>query len=382
MYKKKLGQYFTTNIELQNKILEFILNSPTEILEPSIGQGHLVLIVNQSIPNVKFDMFEIDNTIELLENISKNDVIYADFMNVSITKKYKTIIGNPPYVKSVNGNLYIDFTKKCYELLDDNGELIFIVPSDFLKKTSAAKLLNEMMQSGSITHLYHPHDENLFENASIDVIVYRYCKNNNIDKKILYNNKCLYLINNNGLITFEENITNCVLIDDYFDVFVGFVSGKENVFKNNKLGNMDILNGENKIEKYICINEFPCENENINSYLLSHKDDLINRRIRKFNENNWYEFGALRNIENIKNNLNKDCIYVYNLTRKNNIAFIGKVKNFGGSLIMLLPKRDVDLNNVLKYLNSNDFKKNFMFSNRFKIGHRSISNSNIPIEYL
>jgi adenine-specific DNA-methyltransferase len=145
---------------------------------------------------------------------------------------------------------------------------------------------------------------------------------------------------------------------------------------------LEILNNEQKTEKYICINEFPCENENINSYLLSHKHNLINRRIRKFNEDNWYEFGALRNIENIKKNLNKDCIYVYNLTRKDNIAFIGKVKYFGGSLLMLLPKRDVNLNNILRFLNSNDFKKNFMFSDRFKIGHRSICNSNIPIEFL
>jgi adenine-specific DNA-methyltransferase len=122
-------------------------------------------------------------------------------MNVTITKKYKTIIGNPPYVKTKNGNLYIDFTRKCYELLDNNGELIFIVPSDFLKKTSAVKLLNMMIQNGTFTHIYHPNNEHLFENASIDIIIYRYCKNINIDKKILYNDKCLYLINNNGLVT-------------------------------------------------------------------------------------------------------------------------------------------------------------------------------------
>ena len=81
--------------------------------------------------------------------------------------------------------MYIEFTEKCYNLLDDNGELIFIVPSDFLKLTSASKLLNVMMTNGTFTHIFHPHNEKMFENASIDVIVFRYCKNSLIDKKVL-----------------------------------------------------------------------------------------------------------------------------------------------------------------------------------------------------
>ena len=36
---KKLGQYFTTNNILKEKLYEFILNDPLNILEPSIGQG-------------------------------------------------------------------------------------------------------------------------------------------------------------------------------------------------------------------------------------------------------------------------------------------------------------------------------------------------------
>ena len=49
---------------------------------------------------------------------------------------------------------------------------------------------------------------------------------------------------------------------------------------------------------------------------------------------------------------------------------------------MLKPKKECNLNNVVSYLNSNTFKDNFIFSGRFKIGHRQISNSNIPSEYL
>ena len=192
--KHELGQYFTTNTVLKEKVLEFIKNSPTTILEPSIGQGDLVAFIRDNIPDVCFDMYEIDNTIQLLKNVetATDVVVYGDFIKEQICKTYKTIVGNPPYVRTTKGNLHIDFTEKCYNLLDTDGELIFIVPSDLLKLTCASKLLNEMMSRGTFTHIYHPHNEKLFENASIDVIIFRYCKNNALDKTVLYNDKLLY----------------------------------------------------------------------------------------------------------------------------------------------------------------------------------------------
>ena len=378
-----LGQYYTTHNDLKEKVYEFILNSPTIILEPSLGRGDLVIFITNKLPSIIFDMYEIDTQIKLLDNIEQDKVVYGDFMVQSITKTYKTIIGNPPYVRTKKGNLYIDFIEKCYELLDLDGELIFIVPSDFLKLTSASKLLNVMMTQGTFTHIFHPHNENMFENASIDVIVFRYCKNNLLEKKVLYNDKKLYISNSNGLITFgiEEN-SNSVLFKDYFDIYVGLVSGKEEVYKNEELGNLEVLTGHNKLDKYIYIQNFPCENEKINEHLLHYKNELIIRGIRKFNEKNWFEWGAPRNISTINSNLGKDCIYIYNLTRKQDVAFLGKVNYFGGGLLMLKPKKKCNLNTIIVYLNSNTFKDNFMFSGRFKIGHRQICNSYIPNEYL
>ena len=382
-----LGQYFTTNIELKEKVFEFILNKPSIILEPSIGQGDLVTFITDKIISIIFDMYEIDPKIKLLDKIQKDNVIYGDFMKQTITKKYKTIIGNPPYIRTKKGNMYIDFTEKCYNLLDDNGELIFIVPSDFFKLTSSSTLLNIMMTTGSFTHIFHPHNEKMFENASIDVIVFRYCKNN-LNKsmqvnRILYNDTLMYITNSNGLITFDSDQNNNILMfSDYFDIYVGIVSGKEKVYKNEELGNIEVLTGEDKVDKYIYIKNYPCENESINKHLLQYKKELMEREIRKFNENNWFEWGAMRNINTINTNLGKDCIYIYNLTRRQNIAFLGKVRYFGGNLIMLIPKKIYDLNRLVSYINSNTVKDNFMFSGRFKIGHRQISNSLIPDKYL
>lgn len=96
-----LGQYFTTNNVLKQTVFEFILNNPDNILEPSIGRGDLVLFFKNKKPNVNFDMYEIDTTIKILDGIDTKNIIYCDFMKQKIVKRYKTIIGNPPYIKKI-----------------------------------------------------------------------------------------------------------------------------------------------------------------------------------------------------------------------------------------------------------------------------------------
>lgn len=314
-----LGQYFTTNTDLKLNIVQMIQNNPTKILEPSIGQGDLIISVKEKFPFVNFDMYEIDESIVLLDGIDKEAVMYGDFLKQNITTNYPTIIGNPPYVKTKTGNLHIDFTEKCFDLLENNGELIFIVPSDFLKLTSSGKLLEKMMLHGSFTDLYHPNKENLFSNASIDVIIFRYCKNKTLEKIVKFNNVIKHIICNNGFISFCDNKKNdsMELISEYFDILVGQVSGNESVLKSSEFGNIEVLNGENLLHKYIKIDEFPTNNLRLNEYLLLYKDVLISRGIRKFTEKNWFEFGLLRNLRSVENYNGKQCIYVKNITRHN-----------------------------------------------------------------
>ena len=44
---------------------------------------------------------------------------------------------------------------------------------------------------------------------------------------------------------------------------------------------------------------------------------------------------------------------------------------------MLEPKININLDKIVVYLNSIEFRKNFIYSGRFKIGHRQISKSYI-----
>jgi len=389
---EKYDQYFTSNKTLQRKVYNFILKNPKRILEPCFGRGDLVKYVLKK-SDVIFDLYEIDKNIDILPNIDNEriNIKYCDFLKKKIDKKYKTIIGNPPF------KWCLDFVDKCYELLMNGGELIFIIPSNFFKLTSSSTLLNKMMQNGKITHIYHPNNEHLFSSASIDIMVFRYCKfhknhenMNNEQYEINYNDESMYCNNNNGLITFTKHPINTnKQFKEYFDIYVGMVSGCEQIFKitndYDKFGKsieqytINILNKENRIDKYILINEFPTKNKKLNNYMIDNKEKLINRKIRNFNENNWFEWGALRNIKNVKARLNENCIYIETLTRCDKVAFIDKVQYFGGGLLILIPKLDTnlkknELQQITKFIN-NELHESFIYSGRFKIGHRQISNS-------
>lgn len=372
--KKDFGQYFTTHELLKNKVVEFIHNEPKHVLEPSVGRGDLVNAVLEKYPNVEFDMFEIDDSISFIIPNSEK-VVIADFLQTEISTSYSTIIGNPPFVKKKGQeNLFISFIHKCATLLNNNGELIFIVPSLFFKMTSSQKCINYMMKNGYFTHIFHPNNEKLFQHASIDVVVFRYVKS--VEKRdwLLWNDKKVFFTNSNGILNFtqypiSENFTT---ISDLFSVHVGLVSGKEDVFRNDVLSNFEMIVGENKRQKYILIDKFPSENKEINQYLEQHKPDLLNRKIRKFNESNWFEWGALRNLKLVRKNMGQECIYLYTKTRHENVAFLGTVDYFNGNLLLLLPKRELNLKHIVDYLNSSEFKFNYTYSGRFEISHRSI----------
>jgi len=396
----QLGQYFTIDHTLQQKVSDLIKNTPDIILEPSVGKGHLLTSIIKDHKPEKIICYEIDKLLKPIVDEtymdSKNLVIYyEDFLTAKIKYLFPTIIGNPPYVKTTRGNLYIDFIDKCYKLLTDTGEMIMIVPSDFLKSTVGTNIRNKLLEHGSITDIYHPNDEHLFANASIDIIIFRYQKGvkTNI---VSYNDNVMQLCNN-GIITLEETNTDNdtgndtdtdiigdnLVLSDIFEIYVGIVSGAEDVFKV-PFGNIKVINSENSIDNYILLESFPSKSKKINNHLLSNKERLLSRRIRKFNDTNWYQWGALRNISKVTSNRGKNCIYIKTITRSNIVAFTSVVDYFGGSLLMILPRDNleytVSLDDFVEYFNSINFKKNYIQSGRFKIGHRQLSLAKVSLQ--
>jgi adenine-specific DNA-methyltransferase len=379
--KKNLGQYFTISDELQQYVFDTVKNKRSHLLEPSFGAGHLLRKFKEFDDNYPMTCYELDATIRPVITFNEYQTqTYGDFTKQVITEKYKTIIGNPPYVKQRNGrNLYIKFIEQCYSYLDDGGELIFIVPSDFIKLTSASSIIDEMTQNGSFTDFYFPHNERLFEGANIDVVVFRYEKGLRTNKAYVNGNEKICNINK-GIITFSDNELSGFSIEDKFHVYVGIVSGRDEVYRV-PFGNIDVLIDNERVEKYIFTQEFPTNNNEINTHLLSHKSQLMERKIKKFTETNWFEWGAPRNIQSISKHWSKPCIYVRNMTRKKDVAFTGVVQYFGGTLLCLVPKTIISANEmerIVQTINSASFQKDYIYAGRFKIGHKQISNAIIP----
>ena len=379
-HKKKMGQYFTISDDLQKFVFDKVKHKDSLILEPSFGAGHLLKKFKDANTDYPILCYELDNTIKPIITFNTHQtIVYGDFTKQIITQRFKTIVGNPPYVKQSTGNLYIKFIEICFGLLDSDGEIIFIVPSDFIKLTSASSLIDAMIKEGSFTDFLFPQDEKLFEGASVDVVVFRYEKGLKT-KDTIVNGKKMICNVNSGIITFSETEINGNPLSDKFNVYVGLVSGRDEVYRND-IGNMNILNDKERVQKYIFAETFPTGNASIDAHLSVHKSVLLERKIRKFNEDNWFEWGAPRNITTIQKSLGKPCIFVRNMTRNQEVAFIDKVQNFGGSLLCLIPKEDmseVELKKIVSFLNTKDLQKDYLYSGRFKIGHKQVCNIIVP----
>ena len=395
-HKKNLGQYFTVSEDLQQFVFDKVKHRGSRLLEPSFGAGHLLKKFNEYNPDYPMMCYELDETIKPVIEFNKQHqtVIYGDFMahtTTTTSEKFKTIIGNPPYVKQKQtGNLYIKFIERCFEHLDDDGgEMIFIVPSDFIKLTSAAGIIDKMTRAGSFTDFLFPNNEKLFEGASIDVLVFRYEKGCH-SKTVNLNGNPVYYNVNKGIVTFSDtdvttgaveaasSSSSASSFDSRFQVYVGIVSGRDEIYRS-PLGNIEVLTDKDRVDRFIYTTEFPSNHPEIDEHLLKHKDELLERRIKKFSESNWFEWGAPRNISSIRKYWAHPCIYIRNITRQKEVAFIGKVQYFGGSLLCLVPKTDAAaLDQIVEYLNSPVFQKDYMYAGRFKIGHKQISTAMMP----
>ena len=375
MDKKKSGQYFTISENLQQFIFDKVKHKGSLLLEPSFGAGHLLKKFKELNDNYPMHCYEL-NAVQTIVTLNEHQtVVYDDFTKQSISAKFKTIIGNPPYVKQRTGNLYLTFIELCYQYLADDGELLFIVPSDFMKATRASSIIQKMTEHGSFTDFLFPHDEKLFEGASIDVVAFRYEKGRR-DNTTQVNGKKVFCNVNKGILTFSENEQVGTPLESKFHVYVGLVSGRDEIYKI-PFGNITVLNDKDKVDTYIFPEIFPTNNEQIDKHLQDNKEALLCRKIKKFSEANWYEWGAPRNLSSIRKYMDKDCIYIRNMTRQKEVAFAGKVQYFGGGLLCLVPKEG-EVTPILEYLNSDVFKKEYMYAGRFKIGHKQISMAILP----
>lgn len=325
---------------------------------------------------------------------------------------------NSEYIKkkySDKCNLYYLFMDRCIDLLKPGGELVFIQPREWLYSTSGKPLRSKILKTGNITHIIDSDEEKLFYDANVPaMMIIRYQKNNilntsidndtNIQEKthnIIYkrnileknnhwiNKKiielsegywCIIEDNNNDTLMTNNNVLcenffdNCVKLSDYFDVKVGITSGADKIFNVHQHPHIKEFIKEKTVNKYLTtkgieyfidvnhIKDFNNIPPYTKDYLLSFKKILLNRKIKSFDDNNWWHYGALRNIGMMMSS-RKRC-YCFGRTRSDKPFFLNNdAKMFCGGLLGLFLKDNIGIDDsddmmtvMIDFMNSSVFR--------------------------
>lgn len=404
--KKTRGQFFTVNSKVQEIMLSLMTQHESwRVLEPSAGSGDLMRAFKKNFPAENIVGWEIDKDV-IPENTTLN-IEHGDFFikAAESVEKFHSILGNPPYVAWKNVefntvessllvkarygdkcNLYYLFMDRCIDLLEDNGEMIFIQPKEWMYSTSAKPIRDKMLKTGTITHIIDGGEEKVFPDADVPAImIFRYQKTpttvHNIQHRYgflqnvtSWEQKSITVTNNGYWLLLAPEQTaqmkDWVTLGDHFDVKVGIVSGSDKIYNitHHKKKELFILDGTTKnylttkgVETFIDLNDvtdFESVPEFTKNYMLSHKGSLITRGIAKFTESNWWRYGAIRNKTLMETN--KPRIYTFSKTRSSAPFFLkDDITYFSGGLLALFSKYNTldNRDEILSFLNSELFRE-------------------------
>ena len=381
-----LGQVFTPQ-HIVSDMLGLIQNTTKaknpRFLEPSCGNGAFF----KHLPKNKIGI-ELDINV-----IADSDILNTDFFSYPVSEKFDVIIGNPPYVRyqdivestkfllsrysdmfDSRSNLYLFFIYKCVLHLNDGGELILITPRDFLKSTASVRLNEFLFSQGSITDFIDLGDKKIFDKAQPNCAIWRFEKgdfsrNTNCFRQFSCINGQLLFTKNNYTIPFSS----------LFFVKVGAVSGADSLFVNEEYGNMDFVYSRTaksgKTRKMI----YGIYGRDL-AFLQKHKGALLKRKIKKFNESNWWEWGR----DYYKSDLPR--IYVNAKTRNKKPFFLHSCKAYDGSVLAIFPKFRVDskeLENLCTRLNELDWQElGFVCNGRYLFSQRSLESCMLDCSFV
>lgn len=262
---------------------------------------------------------------------------------------------------------------KSLDHLNPGGELIFITPRDFLKSTSAAKVNQMLYDTGSFTHYEELGDSKVFDGAAPNCAIWRWEKGRSGKRMDCGRTFCF----SDGQIWFGEDGGS--RLGDFFDVKVGAVSGADKIFAHPG-GNAEFVCSQTRstgmLRRMIYGTQHPS--------LLAHKETLMARKIRRFDESNWWEWGR------------KHChrtgprIYVNAKTRHSKPFFASEAEAYDGSVLALFPKRQstlfsggvhrAELEDVARRLNDTDWGSlGFVCDGRHIFSQRSLTYASVRL---
>ncbi len=344
----------------------------TTILEPAAGNGAFLSRLEGATA------VEADPNLALLSGARA-----MDFFSYPPENKFATIIGNPPYVRyqdirietkdllpcglDKRSNLYLFFIKKCMSHLEDGGELIFITPRDFLKATSASPLNADLYDKGSFTDYIELGDAPIFNGYSPNCAIWRWEKG--LRQRRMSCGR--YFCYANGQIWFGGEAARARL-GDAMVVKVGAVSGADRIYANNKRGCTDFVCSSTRKDgntRKMIYNRF-------DPALKPHKDELMRRRIRRFDESNWWQWGRAYHDTELPR------LYVNCKTRNSSPFFQHEATAYDGSVLALFPRRAMNLTTACEQLNAVDWQSlGFVCDGRLLFTQRALENAPVDVRY-
>lgn len=125
---RKPYDFYSTPIESIKTLLNNIdlSNYGNDVLEPSAGNGNICKVFKEYYPDKDLTAVELrEEEYNNLCRLNIDDVIINSYYN--IRDKFDIIIGNPPYSEAQ------EFIEHSFELLKENGILIFLLRTNFLE---------------------------------------------------------------------------------------------------------------------------------------------------------------------------------------------------------------------------------------------------------
>ncbi|MEN3372657.1 class I SAM-dependent methyltransferase [Dechloromonas sp. ZS-1] len=326
----QLGQVFTPP-----NVVAFMLDlcrNTGRVLEPSAGDGAFYAPLRAQGRDC--------TAIEIDAGVAPAGVRVMDFFDLPADEQFDTIIGNPPYVRLQDvaadtrqklksprfdgrSNLFLFFIEKCVQHLKPGGELVFIVPREFIKLTAAKKLNAWLYSQGSITHFYETGDVRVFAGATPNCCIFRFEKGR-LDRRMADGRTFTEIA---GQLMFLRDDYR-VRLSDLFDVKVGAVSGADHIYAHPK-GNMEFVCSKTAATGHTRRMLYGMPHPHLEQY----KDALLARRVRKFDESNWWQWGRQFPI------MPAPRIYVNGRTRRPEPFFLHDCDAYDGSILALFPKR-------------------------------------------
>lgn len=364
----RLGQVFTPPSIVERMLA--LCRNRGRTLDPCAGDGAFC----SRIPGCE--------AIEVDPRVAPKTAQVMDFFALPEDEKFSTIIGNPPYVRyqdipdetrrrldkhmfDQRSNLYLHFIAKAVRHLEAGGELIFIVPREFVKLTAARKLNAFLFEQGDITDFIELGDARPFGEHTPNCAIFRF-ERGRFARRLFDGRRFLL---QDGQLLFVAGEYRLPL-SRLFSVKVGAVSGADEIFTHPQ-GNAEFVCsktiGDGKTRRMIFGIRHP--------HLERHKARLLARRVRRFDETNWWQWGRLHHLSEAPR------IYVNAKTRRRRPFFLHECRNYDGSILALFPRVvGMDLALACDMLNDAvDWEElGFVCDGRFLFSQRALENALLP----